>query len=283
MTDSNLHTHGKYSDGVGELEEFVKSAISFNMSSLGFSTHSPVPFINDWSMKKSNISMYINDVLSLKKKYQNKLPIYLGMELDYIENIDVKEYIDFTKLPLDYYIGAVHYIYLSKEDSYKCVDDSFVVFEDILINEFKNDMKVMYTKYFETYREMIKKYKPPILAHLDLIKKNNKDNKYFSEDEINYVKQIHETLKVIKQSECVLEINTGGMARGYTSEPYPSLWILKECNKLGIKITINADAHKPEMVNYNFKLAYDYAKKAGYEYFHQFNGQNFTKKLLPVR
>ncbi len=283
MTDSNLHTHGKYSDGLGELEEFVKKAISYKMSSLGFSTHSPVPFLNEWSMKKSNIQNYLSDVQSLKKKYYNKLNIYLGMELDYIENIDIKEYIGFDKLPLDYYIGAVHYIYLSKEDDYKCVDDDYMTFKDILINEFNNDMVAMYTKYFETYREMVKKYKPPILAHLDLIKKNNRGNRFFREDEVEYVKQIHETLIEVKQSDAVLEINTGGMARGYTNEPYPSLWILKECKKLGIKITISADAHQPDMVNYNFKLAYNHAKKAGYEYFYQFNGQNFIKKPLTVR
>lgn len=283
MTDSNLHTHGKYSDGLGELEEFVKIAISYKMSGLGFSTHSPIPFINDWSMKKSHMSDYISDVSSLKKKYYQELPIYLGMELDYIENIDVKEYIDFTKLPLDYFIGAVHYIYLSKEGSYKCVDDSIVDFESILINGFNNNIKGMYTKYFETYRAMINKYKPPILAHLDLIKKNNRGNRFFSENEKEYVKQIHETLMLVKKSNSILEINTGGMARGYTDEPYPSLWILKRCNELGIKITISADAHQPDKVNYNFKLAYNHAKNAGYEYFYQFNGQNFVKKQLPVR
>jgi len=280
MKYTNLHTHGKYSDGSGELVDFVESAINKNMAGIGFSSHTPIPYDNNWSMKLKDINEYITDVNNLKKLYKNKIKVYLGLELDYIEGIDIRKYIDFDKLNLDYYIAAIHYIYSEALKKYETVDDNGNNFKNVLINGFNNNIVKLYTKYYETYRAMIKEYKPQLLAHLDVVKKNNVNNKYFNESDKQYINQVMLTLDEIKKYNCIVEINTGGLQRGYTRDTYPSLWILKECKKRDIKITISADAHAKENVDYMFDFAISNAKKAGYAHIYTFNGTLFKPQSI---
>ena len=44
----------------------------------------------------------------------------------------------------------------------------------------------------------------------------------------------------------IFEINTGAMFRGYRTEPYPSLPLLRRMKELGCKIMINGDSHSTE-------------------------------------
>ncbi|MBN2853853.1 MAG: histidinol-phosphatase [Clostridia bacterium] len=276
----NLHTHDKYSDGKGDPADFINSAIEKKMGGIGFSSHSPVPLPNSWSMKLENTGKYIEDINNQKVLFKKEIPVYLGLELDYIENLDVKSYIGFDKLNLDFYLAAVHYIYIEKLDIYDTVDDNITVFKKILEEGFDHSMESFYTKYFETYRMMINEYRPLILAHLDLIKKNNGNNVYYNENDESYVAQVLMTLDEIKKHDCVLEVNTGGMSRGYTSDTYPSLWILKECRKRKIRVTVNADAHQKDNIDFMFDFAVSNIRKAGYTSIYQFVEGTFKEHAI---
>ena len=45
------------------------------------------------------------------------------------------------------------------------------------------------------------------------------------------------------ENDCILEVNTGGVYRGYRKDFYPGAWLLGEWNKLGGRVIITADAH----------------------------------------
>jgi histidinol-phosphatase (PHP family) len=66
-----------------------------------------------------------------------------------------------------------------------------------------------------------------ILGHLDLIKKFNKNEKYFSEKENWYQKLMDEAIEEIARSKIIVEINTAGLDRP-VKETYPSVWVIKE-------------------------------------------------------
>ena len=102
------------------------------------------------------------------------------------------------------------------------------------------------------------------IEYIYLIKKHNKNNKYFDESEKWYKDEIIATLKVISQHNTILEMNTGGKVRGYTDDFYPSNWILPECKKLNIPMILNSDAHNPQYVNAYFDEATAILKS--YEY-----------------
>jgi histidinol-phosphatase (PHP family) len=92
-----------------------------------------------------------------------------------------------------------------------------------------------------------------ILGHIDSIKKHNRQIGFFSENEDWYRDLVLDTLEVVSGSGLLLEVNTGGMSRNYTQEPYPSKWILRRCAEMGIPVVLNSDAHRPDLIDYAFR------------------------------
>ncbi len=264
MEYSDMHIHGGYSDGKGTFPEFIKSAAKKNITSLGFSDHSPVPLENSWSMKKSSLGSYLKDLSKLKNDYSGSINLYAGMELDYIPGIDVKGYIDFDYLPLDYFIGSVHYVYSEKLDKYLEVDGPAEDFKFLVEAGFNGDAEAVYKSYYNNVREMISAYIPAIIAHLDLITKNNTGGKYFSTNSESYMEEVEETLNMIKLYGTIVEINSGAMSRGYTNAPYPSAYILSKCFEKEIPMALNSDAHSADTIAYEFDAISDSIKKMGF-------------------
>jgi histidinol-phosphatase (PHP family) len=111
---------------------------------------------------------------------------------------------------------------------------------------------------------MVDSAPPDIIGHFDVVKKNNRDSKYFSEDEPWYRTAVLRTLDAVAASPCILEINTGGIARGTSGELYPSKWILAECLRRKIPVMINSDAHKPEQLDSYYTEAAAILREIGF-------------------
>ena len=61
-------------------------------------------------MAKSELVPYIEEVLRLKEKYEEKIHVLLGMESDFFPD-HIEVYRDQYLLhPFDYLIGSVHYV-----------------------------------------------------------------------------------------------------------------------------------------------------------------------------
>lgn len=280
MKYSDMHTHGCFSDGKGNFSDFVKSAQEKGLVSLGFSDHSPVPIDNVWSMKKHLLEGYFNEINLVKKSTLTNIDLYAGMELDYIPGIDVKKYIDFDKLPLDYFIGSVHYIYSSILDKYLEVDGPPDQFEILVKKGFKGKGADVFKAYYNNVREMICTYVPVVVAHIDLITKNNKENIYFETSSSDYLNEIEKTLDTIKLYGTIIEINAGGMSRGYMDRPYPSEYILDKCIEKEIPITLNSDAHSPNTLAYEFDNIIEYIKIRGFKEVIVYKKGNWTPVQL---
>lgn len=275
---SNYHTHCLFCDGKGRPEDYVKEAIKLGFTSLGFSSHAPLPFPTEWTMKEENLTLYIDEIKNLKEKYKNQIEIYCGLEIDYLEGISGPNSTKFKDLPLDYTIGSVHLIKNENTGNYLPIDNTKEDYKKILEVFFKGHIKAFTAEYYRLIREMLSNHKPHILGHIDLIRKNNSD--YFSEEEDWYRQQVFETLDLIKDSKVILEVNTGAMARGYLSTPYPSFWILKRCCEMDIPITLNSDAHSPENLNFYFKESLNLIKQAGYRNIYEMNKGSWVRKEI---
>lgn len=260
---TNLHTHTIYCDGKCKAEEMIQSAINCNFQSIGISTHGPVPFVTDWNIQISNIEKYIDEVNMLKEKYKDEIYIFLGMELDYIPNIGFSEHIQNLIKRLDYYIGSVHYLGKFSDGQLWTVDYNL---KELLIGiqeGFSGNIRHAIETYYSLIAEMAVKYQPPVIGHIDLVKKNNKNNLLFDEKEDWYNAVVERCLDVIKNTSSIIEINTGGMARGYTTEQYPSNLILKMIQEKNIKVIINSDAHTTDGINFKFNEMYNLLKELG--------------------
>lgn len=267
---STMHLHTRYSDGLNDAYEYIEEAIRLGLKSIGISDHSPTPFESNWAMKKEDLPKYIKELDCLKKEYKSYINVYAGLELDYIQNLDVKKYIDFEQLNLDYSIGSVHYIYSDIWGDYGTVDNSQEDVDDLFIKGFNKDSTLFVERYYETVREMINAYDPILIAHIDVLEKRNIKRTLFNPNTNEYKEQVEKTLDCVNHS-CV-EVNTGAMSKDI-DVLYPSEYILKSCLQKNIPISINSDCHFISGLLFGYDEALSLLRKIGYKEVYYFDGK----------
>ena len=132
-------------------------------------------------------------------------------------------------------------------------------------NYANGDERAFIEAYFDNIVEMVHTQKPDIIGHLDLVRKFNKDLKYFDENANWYKKKVEYVLDEIAKTDAIIEINTGGMSRGWTQTPYPSIPILKRILAKNIPITISSDAHETKNIDFYFEESLEIARKVGFK------------------
>jgi len=165
-------------------------------------------------------------------------------------------------MPWDFLIGAVHYLEGADGRPWS-IDETRESFEKGLYGYFAGDIRRVVDLYYATVREMVKAGGITIVAHLDYIKHYNDRGRYFSEEAGWYRRLVEETLKVIASHDVIVEVNTRGWRHPCRSA-YPSPWILRRACDLGIRVTVNSDAHAPGQLLAGLSRGRERAWRAGY-------------------
>jgi histidinol-phosphatase (PHP family) len=256
----NLHTHTRFSDGSGDPAEYVEEAIRQGFTTLGFSDHSPVPFENTFAIREEELKEYGKIIGALKHDYELKINNYgihvlLGLEVDFIPGV-TRSFAEYRQLlPLDYTIGSVHLVRNSDPSHLWFIDGPDIsIYEHGLKEVFGNDARKAVTAYYRQIQEMVDVHKPDIVGHLDKIKMYNRD-RYFSEGDDWYVRLVDETLDLVEQRGCVVEINTRGIYKKRSDTLFPGPAILEKLVRRNIPVTLSSDAHKPHELLFGFAEA----------------------------
>ena len=106
--------------------------------------------------------------------------------------------------------------------------------------------------------------RPQIIGHFDLLRKNAASLSLFHEADSAYRRLALSALERAFPCGGVLEINTGGMARGYLTTPYPTLELLCAWRELGGRITLTSDCHDRRYLAHAFPQAAALARQAGF-------------------
>jgi len=263
---TNYHTHSTWCDGKNSLEEMIQEAIKENLKVLGFSSHTMHPFGSNWHLQPRYTVDYCKEIQTLQKKYKDQIEILIGFEADYLPPISFPEHTRYAEFSPDFLIGSVHYI-TDESLRHDCftIDGSIEELEKGIQNCFNGDSKKAVQVYFATQRDMINRGGFDIIGHLDVIRKRNNTLHLFNENDSWYKKELKATAKVVAKSGLIAEINTGGMARAGLKTPYPSPYFLELLNQYKVPIMINSDAHIATQIAYNFDLAAQIARNAGYK------------------
>lgn len=261
----NLHTHCAFCDGSSAPEGYVKEAIRQEFDTIGFSSHSPLPFENRFAIADDRkLVEYAAEIRHLKSIYCKQINIFLGLEIDFIPGLS-KPFNYFIKLAgLDYTIGGVHLIKRNDRDELWFTDGPVQeTYDKGMKLLFGDDVKQAVTAYWQQVREMIFTQKPDVVAHLDKIKMHNK-NRFFTEDESWYEAQLDETLALIEETGSIVEVNTRGIYKGRSDELFPGMKALKKIHRLGIPITLSSDAHRPEELSGHFSQTREILLEIGF-------------------
>lgn len=260
---SNFHTHCGLDDGAGTMEEYVLSALSKGFSALGFSCHTPGKLHDGWHLRTEDFPYYLEEIGRLRSLYKDRIELYIGLELDYLDDTGELVGQEFRD-QVEYVIGSVHMMKHAKSDRYLSVDGPIEEYEMLLHDNFDGDIQRFIGYYFTLEERMMNEYSFDLLGHCDLMKKRNRDNRYFDPSEAWYRKMASHMLKVAHKQKVRIEVNTGGIARGATTEAYPSPPMIAECAALGIPLTLSSDAHQSSQLDCYFSQADDQLVQAGY-------------------
>lgn len=243
---TNYHSHCNYCDGKAPLEDFIKSAIEKGFTSYGISSHAPLPFPTKWTMNKEDVSAYLAEADMLKEKYASQIELYIGMEIDYLNEESNPSIPFFRELPLDYRIGSVHLL----EDANGTVVDTDTTkekFKERLDKHFNGDLKSTVLCYFRNLMHMIELGGFDIVGHADKISYNADYCEPGVLEQMWYKDIIREYFSLIAKRGLMVEINT--KAYKNLGVFYPNRALFPLLKELHIPVIVNSDAHFPELIN----------------------------------
>lgn len=269
---TNYHGHCKYCDGHGEIKQYIDKAIELGMPILGVSSHAPVPFDCFWTMKLENLEKYNQELLQLQAEYKDKIVLLRSLEVDYVPT-QIGPDVDYVKaLNLDYIIGSIHFINQLKDGTYWAIDGSFEEFKLGLNDIFKGDIKAVVREFYRLNREMIELQSFDMLGHFDKIKMHNVVESLFDENADWYKSEVIETLHCAVKNDVIVEINTKSFKRNGLL--FPGKEWFKVMHQMGVKVTINSDAHFAEKLVEGFEeVAYALAEAGYTELFEYISGR----------
>ena len=250
----NLHTHSTFDDGKNPLEETIQVALNKGFDSIGFSGHAYMYYSENYSMSVAGTEEYRKQVLELKKKYADRIKIYLGLEFDMFSNTPQDGY--------EYMIGAMHYLKMG--DEFVGVDRPKEHYEKIIKEYFGGDGMALAKEYYRQIADYPKYAKIDILAHFDLVTKNYERANFFDYESKEYMSAAIEALETLRKDIDFFEVNTGVIVRGYRKTPYPMLSIVKEMKRLGYGAVITSDCHDANYLDAYFDEAAELLKAGGY-------------------
>ncbi len=251
----NLHQHTNYCDGLDTPEQVIDAALRLGFDSIGFSGHSYMYYAPDHSMSESGTDAYFAEINELKCKYRGIIDIFCGLEFDMYSIIDPK--------PYDYMIGSVHYLDIEGEKI--GFDRSQTEVERIINTCFGGDGMAYAKAYFETLARLPEYGNFDILGHADLITKHSENIKFFDEDSKEYRFAAIEALEKLQGKIPYFEVNTGAVARGYRTTPYPAPFLLDELKRLGFGAVISSDCHDARQLDCGFSSAEELLRQHGFK------------------
>jgi histidinol-phosphatase (PHP family) len=263
-----LHTHTEFCDGKGDIESFCRTAYEKGLSAIGFSAHGPITkktgIPSDWHLPDERLGEYMDSVNAARRRWEGKLPVYLGLEVDYIKGLIGPADRGLQELGLDYLIGSVHYVISPRDGEPFTVDSSGEEFTMDMRRHLGGDGEALAELYWDAVEDMIHAGGFDILGHMDLVKKNNPNQEWFSMESDNYRRRLRQAAVQTGRSGVVAEINTGGLNRGKTRDPYPSPELLLLLKAENVPVTITADAHEPSHLGGHYDTAREELIRAGY-------------------
>lgn len=248
---SNLHTHTTFCDGKSTAEEMVHSAIEKGFVSLGFSGHAYTPF--ELTSCMTDEDGYVKEINRLKEVYKKDIEIYLGIEEDAFALVNRSKY--------EYIIGSLHFLKVNGQIL------PFDIGNEYMTRCFAahgGSVERMAESYYSAFSDYLVKRRPDIVGHFDLLTKYDEMSEPIFLGNKTHDKIAGRFLRSVANKGLLFEVNTGAIARGYRTLPYPSLELLHILKKEGTDVTISSDCHSHGLIDCYFEEARQILREVGF-------------------
>jgi histidinol-phosphatase (PHP family) len=241
-TDGHVHTrlchHAR-----GEMEEYVQAAMAAGLKRIIFLEHheAGINYFESTWLTEAEFAAYHAEGRRLSARYAGQIAIGCGVEVGanpecLQETVDFLARFAWDRIGLSYHylrVGDEHVNMVSRRP------ESIALLEAIGVDK-------VAAAYFAGLTRALAVIPADVVCHLDAMLRHC-PSFTFTDDHFALVREI---LALMRQKDMALEVNTSGFAlRG---EPYPALAILREAQRLGIRLVAGSDAHRPEQVGRYF-------------------------------
>lgn len=269
----NLHTHTTHCDGKDTPEEMIETALSLGFTGLGFSAHS----YNSYSPRCYRMTLetteeYKRDIRRLQELYRDRLDIFLGLEFDAYSETPLVGY--------DYVIGSLHY--LKKDGQFLGFDRDAATVQKLIDEHFEGDGMKLVRAYYEQLAALPQYGKFDIVGHFDTVVKTVEQNPFVDIESKEYLDHAFGAIHALVKEIPIFEVNTGAMSRGYRTAPYPTLSVLKEMKRTGVRLILSSDCHDRRYLTCGFDDSVALMREAGYREMYVLKKSGFEAVPLEV-
>ena len=253
MIFEDFHVHTDFSDGADSPAVMAETAYRLGVRRLGFSDHGYAPYDTDCCIPEDRQLAYCAAVAGLKRRWAGRMEIFCGVERDLYGPAPAGDY--------DYVIGSVHYLELGGESF--TVDWKPEILREAADRFFGGDLLAVAEAYYRAVAEVPARTHCDLIGHFDLVSKLNERHGLFDVQDPRYVAAWRQAADRLLESGLPFEINTGGMARRWRTEPYPAWDILAYLARRGAQFVLNSDAHSRTTLLSHFPAVERRARELG--------------------
>lgn len=268
LADYHVHTH-RCGHAGGASRDFVRRAIELGLYEIAFTDHIPLYFLPDerrdpkLAMREDQFDDYVAEVEALKREFDGRIAVRLGLEADYAEGHEEELARWLARADWDVVLGSVHWV----GDGW--IDDpasSPARFE-------REGAEALYAEYYRLVARAAGTGLFDVLTHFDLPKKHG-------HRPATPPREAEErALAAAREAGCAIEISSAGL-RKPVGELYPEPRLLARAVALGIPVTFASDAHAPAEVGWGYARTVETARAAGVREFVTFVRRR--KRLRPM-
>jgi histidinol-phosphatase (PHP family) len=243
VVDGHVHTKLCH-HAVGEMEEYVLSAIDKGLKGIIFLEHYEVGinyFESTW-LNEEDFRVYFATGHKLQLQYQGQVQIGMGVEVGYNPRqlIETRSFLgqyswDRVGLSYHYYEHAGEHVNMLSRKK-----QNMVKFSEIGVGKVIGD-------YLAGLLAGIRQLPVTVVCHLDAALRHHPDVFW----DKGHERQIEEILQEMASRRIALEINTAGYAN--RQETYPKKSIIKQARDMGVELVAGSDAHRPQDVGRYFE------------------------------
>lgn len=243
---TNYHSHCNFCDGRGAMEEFVKSAIECGMTAYGVTSHTTFPMPPVKSLQPDTYGKYFEEFARLRALYGKYIELYVGLEIDYLDEVRNPRLPFYATLPTDYTIGGVHFV-ANDRGEWMCTDGAFERFREAAHECFGGDIRRIVELFYEKSRLLVKCGNFDIIAHPDKIALNASQFEPSILQESWYENLAYNHIRSLKGGDFLVEVNTKALEQ--FNRIFPGVEWLPLVRQLGLNLVVNSDCHDIDKID----------------------------------
>ncbi len=251
------------------LREVVERAVEVGFTTFGLSEHCPRLRQRDlyaeeqaWTPDdlQAHFSAYIVEARKLQAEFADRIELLVGFETEALPEDSWEQAMRAiaAQHPFDFFIGSVH-----------SVQGTYVDYKPEITQRLEDELggwDELCIAYFDAVTELVETLRPPVVGHIDLVRRFKTPDFGFSE---RVWPHIERTLAAVRATGALLELNAAPARKGF-GPVYPAHGILELARRMDVALTLSDDSHGISSVGGGLDACLNAAASAGYRELHYF-------------